>query len=148
VGSIPLGSTLLRIRFGWGFVGSTSTLSSLYTTAANAMVFGLCTMQGTGGETPPNPRTHPQDLSHPLERWLWWEARVPVVQAWDGASSTAIWHDSAASEPDDAKGQVAGNVSAGNNLDLWASWAPGAGWDASGQANLWYWASVAYKPTL
>lgn len=148
MGQVPRGNTLLRIRFGWGFIGSTSTLSSLYLTAENAQVFGIVTVAGNGSETPPDPRTSPGDPSPPLSRWLWWEARVPTVQAWDGASQTAIWHDSPRSEADDARGQVSASVPAGDSLDIWASWAPAFGWDDTGTANVWFWASILYKPTV
>jgi hypothetical protein len=146
VAHVPSGNTLLRIRFGWGFIGTTSDTVALHTVMLNAQVFGLCTV--APGHTPPNARTASSDVAPPLERWLWWEARVPQVSALSVTAGVVTWQDSPQSEPDDAKGQVAANVAGGSNLDVYASWAPGLGWDASGQADVWYWASVGYKTTL
>lgn len=146
VAHIPSGNTLLRIRFGWGFVGTTSDTISLQSVMDNAQVFGLCTV--APGHTPPNARTASADVSPPLERWLWWESRVPQVSSLSATAGVVTWQDSPQSEPDDAKGQVAANVPAGQNLDVYASWAAAFAWDSSGVGNVWYWASVGYKPTL
>lgn len=136
----------MRVRFSWGFQGITASLTNAYTTMTNAQVLGLVTVIGNGTETPPNPRTAPGDANPPTQRWLWWEARVPVVTAWDDAAGVVTWRDSPPQEPIDAKGQVAATgIPAGDHLDLWASWAPGFAWDSSGQAEIWISASILWK---
>lgn len=144
--SIPSGNTLLRIRFGWGFYGTSSNLAAITSIAQNIQVFGLVTVASTTGSVP-NPRTAPTDPDNPLSRWLWWEARAPVTATYSDAGGIISWQDSRLQEPADAKGQVAANVPSGDTLDLWASWAPAAAWDASGAAYMWLWASIAYKTT-
>jgi hypothetical protein len=149
IASIPSGSTLLRVRFSWGFQGWTSSLIGAYTVMNDAQVLGLVTTIGNGSETVPNPRSDSTDADPPTRRWLWWEARVPVITAWDDASSIVTWRDSPPQEPIDAKGQVAATgIPGGDSLNLWASWAPAYAWDSSGAAALWYYASVLYKPTI
>lgn len=146
VAHVPSGNTLLRVRFGWGFVGTTSDTIALSSVMDNAQVFGLCTVPT--GATVPNARTASGDVAPPLQRWIWWEARVPQVSALSATAGVVTWQDSPQSEPDDSKSQVAANVPAGNNLDVFASWAAAFAWDSSGTANVWFWASVAYKTTL
>lgn len=146
IGSIPRGSTLLRIRFGWGFYGSSSSFQAASTIAENLQVFGIVTLDGTGGGPAPNPRTASNDPAPPLERWLWWEARPPVITAYDSAGGVTLWQDGQPSEVTDGKGMVAGNVAAGHTLDVWASWAAAAAWaDTTSFVHVWYWASVAYQ---
>jgi len=145
--SIPSGNTLLRVRFGWGFAGTSAATASLVNIAGNVQIFGLVTLPSTDEATVPNPRTEPYDPDPPLSRWLWWEGRAPVAHTLNATEDIVTWTDSRLQEPADGKGQVAGNVPAGDTLDLWATWAPAAAWDASGTAYLWYWASIAYKTT-
>lgn len=147
VASIPQGNTLLRVRFGWGFYGTTSNTASITAIAQNIMVFGLVTLASTDEATIPNPRTNPTDPDPPLSRWLWWEGRAPDISAYSDDGGLIAWRDSRLQEAADGKGMVAGNVGDGDTLDLWASWSPADVWDTSGSAYLWFWASVAYKTT-
>lgn len=147
VGSIPIGSTLKVVHFGWGFYGDSSTVADLAAISANLQVMGLCTTVGNGSETPPNARTAAGNQSPPLERWVYWEGRAPRISAYDSAGTLVLWADSGGQEPVESHGQVsAAAVPGGDTLNLWASWAPGTAWDASGTASLWYYASVGYAP--
>lgn len=138
--NVPAGSTLLRTRFAWGFVGTTSSLVSIVTVASNPEVLGICSV--VGGTTPPDPRTSPGDVNPPQERWLWWEARAPAVKAYSSDGSTVIWEASAPQEPVDTKGMVTGGAAGGPGTDIYASWLPGNDWDSSGLAYLWIYASL------
>lgn len=149
IGSIPIGSTLRVVHFGWGFYGDTSTVADLAIVSANLQVMGICTTVGNGSETPPNPRTAPGNQDPPAERWVYWEGRAPRIAAYDSAGTLVLWADSGGQEPVESHGQVSGaGVPAGDTLNVWASWAPGADWDASGSATLWYYASIGYAPSV
>lgn len=147
IGSVPIGSTLKVVHFGWGFYGDTSTVANLQQVSANLQVMGICTTVGNGTESPPNARTAAGNQSPPAERWVYWEGRAPRIAAYDSAGSLVLWADSGGQEPVESHGQVsAAAVPAGDTLNIWASWAPGSAWDASGTATLWYYASIGYAP--
>jgi hypothetical protein len=38
-------------------------------------------------------------------------------------------------------------IPAGQTLNVWFSWAAARAWDATGNVNLWVWASLAYQPS-
>lgn len=145
IGKVPRGATLLRCHFGWGFVASTSTRASIFQATTNILIFGLITVAGNGSETPPDPRLNPANPAPPLERWLWWEGRAPTVASWDEPGQTVTWRDSARTETTDSHAQVAASVPVGQTLDVWASWSAGFPWESSGHAEVWFWASIAYK---
>jgi hypothetical protein len=144
--SIPIGSTLRVVHFGWGFYGDSSTSANLNAISENLQVMGLCTTVGNGSETPPNARTNSSNQSPPTQRWIYWEARAPRIAAYDSAGMLVLWQDTGTQEPAKTEGQVsAKSVPAGDTLNLWASWAAAGAWDASGTANLWLYASIAYS---
>jgi hypothetical protein len=140
---------LLRVHFGWGFYGNTSSTTNLLDVSQNLQVMGIVTTVGTGSETPPNARTASSDQSPPTERWIFWEARAPKIAAYDSAGGVALWQDSGSQEPVQTRGQVSGKtVSSGDFLDVWASWAAASAWDSSGAVDLWYYASLLYQPSI
>lgn len=146
IASLASGETLVRIRFGWGFYGFVSNTANLLTASQNLQVFGLVTTVGNTTESVPNPRTAPTDASPPVERWLWWEGRAPRILTYSGTDDVVWFGDSLKSEESDAKGMVrAAGIPGGSTLNLWASWAPGGSWDSTGQADLWYSASVLIR---
>ncbi|HEV2225140.1 MAG TPA: hypothetical protein VGR84_19260 [Candidatus Acidoferrales bacterium] len=144
--AVPPGQTVLRIRFAWGFSGYTSPLASYAAVAQNAQVLGLCSVVSSA--TPPNARTQSGDVAPPLQRWLWWEARVPRVSAYSNSGGVVTWENSRPQENVDVRSQVAANVPTGETLQIWASWAPAYVWDSSGAAYLWYTASVLTNTTV
>jgi hypothetical protein len=147
--AIPQADTLLRVHWGWGFYGNTSTDTSLLDVAQNLMVMGLVTTVGNGSETPPNARTQAGNQAPPTQRWIFWEARAPKIAAYDSVGGVALWQDSGDQEPVQSKGMVsAATVPSGDTLNLWASWAASTAWDASGSVNLWFYASVARAATV
>lgn len=144
IAQVPPGGTLLRVHFGWGFDGDTSARQDVELTANNLVAFGLVTTVGAGGGPPPDARTQSADQNPPSQRWIWWECRAPRIQA--ATEWLYLWSDSARQDANDTKGMVsASSVPAGQFLNLWASWAPGYGWDVSGRVNLWFWASALYR---
>lgn len=146
VASVPRGSTLLRVHFGWGFYGDTSTSDDLAGVALNLQVMGLVTTVGNGTETPPNARTASSNQVPPTQRWVFWEGRAPRIATYDSAGSLVIWQDSGSQEPVQTKAMVsAKSIPSGDTLNLWASWAPGLAWPSDGNVNLWYYASLAYS---
>lgn len=142
--SVPAGSTIKRIRFGWGFEGYASITANLMAISQNIQILGLVTTVGNGSETVPNARTASSDASPPTQRWLWWEGRAPRPNIVASPTSDVVWFsDSPRSEADDARGQVlATGIPGGDTLNLWASWAPAGSWDATGDANVYLWASI------
>ena len=147
IAAISPGNTLLRIHFGWGFYGDTSTTTNLEDVSQNLMVMGLVTTVGNGSETPPNARTSSSDVSPPTQRWVFWEARAPRIAAHDSSGGVALWQDSGGQEPVQTKGMVsAKTIPSGDFLNVWASWAAAAAWDASGNVNLWFYASLLFQP--
>lgn len=142
------GVKYVRARFRWGFYGDTAITTDYVSVASNLSVFGLCTTIGDGTETPPNPLTHGADVDPPTQRWIYWEARAPVVTAIDNGAGVTTWRDSGATEETDVKVQVlATGLPPGDTLNLWAVWAAPAGWDASGTAALWLsMSNLTYAP--
>lgn len=143
IAAVDPGNTVVRIRFAWGFYGYTAPSAGLSNIQGNAMVLGLCSVPST--DSVPNPRTTSTDVDPPLQRWLWWEARIPSVKAYSSDGNVVVWEASDPQETVDSKGMVTANVGAGDTLGIWASWAPGTAWDASGAAYVWYSASLLYK---
>lgn len=143
--AIPLGTTLRRIRWSWGFAGTTSDVVDMAGVHVNPFTLGLVTTVGNGTETPPNALDAPYDAAPPTQRWLWWETREPIAVAIDHAAGVIEWRDSGPQEPVDVKSQViATGFTSPNTLNLWASWASGNSWDSSGQVIIWVSTSVLY----
>lgn len=146
IANVPRGKTLVRIHFGWGFTGSTHTTVDQLATMSNLQVMGICTTVGNGTETPPNARTQAGDQAPPAQRWLWWEARAPVVSSYDSGAEWMTWQDSGAQTPVDTKGMVsAKTIPAGDTLNVWASWEAAHTWEQAESVDLWYWASLLYQ---
>lgn len=149
IAAISPGNTLLRVHFGWGFYGDTSTTADLQGVAQNLQVMGIVTTVGNGTETVPNARTASSDADPPTQRWVFWEARAPKLASHDSAGSLAVWQDSGSQEPVQTRGQVSGKtVASGSFLNVWASWAAAGAWDASGSVNLWFYASLLYQTSV
>lgn len=146
IASVPRASTLVRTHFAWGFNGNTRSSAAVYDVERNIQVMGIVTTVGTGTETPPNARTAAGDAAPPTQRWIYWEARAPVVSAWPSGADVVLWRDSGPQAPVDTKGMVsAATIPAGDTLNVWASWAAAGAWESNGRVNLWYWASLLYQ---
>lgn len=146
LGRLSNGQTYVRVHFRWGFYGDIASIANMQATAANLNTFGIITIVGNGSETPPNPLVTPNDPAPPTQRWLYYETRAPVPRAMDNNAGVVMWTDSPTSEPTDIKAQVlATGMPAGDELDLWATWAAVAPWDSTGSAHVWLQASVLYK---
>lgn len=140
---VGAGHTIVRCHIRWGFHGDTPVDIDIQGVANSILTMGLVTTIGDGTETPPNPRTASGDAAPPTQRWIYWETRSPVVTAIDSGAGIITWRDSGATEPTDTKGQVlAQGIPSGDTLNLWATWAPSFGWDASGSALVWGSASI------
>lgn len=148
--SLNAGQSIVRNHVSWGFGGSTSAWLNPTSQQGNLMAFGLVTTIGNGTESPPNPLTSPGNASPPSQRFMWWAVRAPVVVAWDSANPTVIWQSSLPEEEGDSQGQVLApsGMGTGNTLNLWATWAPFAAWDATGTAILWYRVSTLVRTPL
>ena len=141
--SIASGRTLLRVHFEWGFYGDTPLEIDVANTAANLQAFGLVTTIGNGTETVPDARTESFDAAPPTQRWIYWEARAPVVTAIDAAAGIITWRDSGPQALGSTKGQViATGIPGGDTLNLWASWAAGYFWESLGSTQFWVAASI------
>lgn len=144
--AIPSGSTYRRVRFSWGFAGTTPAITDMGNMAYNLLTMGLVTTIGDGTETPPNPVTASGDASPPTERWVWWESRQPVVCGLDELAGVAAWRDSGPQEAVDVKTQVlATGIPGGDTLNLWASWAADNDWDTEGAVTVWVSTSVLFS---
>lgn len=139
IDSLGAGITIRRIRFRWGFYGDTNAMTDLAAIASHLMVFGLVTTVGNGTEIPPDPFTAPNDADPPTQRYLYWEARAPVITAVDSAGGIVAWRDSGSTEETSTRGQVlATGLPAGDSLNLWAVLGSAYDWDPSGSATIWY----------
>jgi len=144
--SVPNGQTLVRIRFQWGFWGVTSADDPTAATATNLAAFGIATQSDTAGTTPPSPYSHPNDVAAPLARWVYYEARFPIIMGQrDGSPGAVQWRDSGQGGPLSTEGMVTASVGVGHVLNVYASWDTAAAWTTSGRAQYWMWASVLYE---
>lgn len=136
--------TLSRVHFGWGFSGSIPSRANGQAFTNNVQVMGLVTTHGSSPVTPPNARTASGDAAPPTDRWLYWEARQPVLIGADDASGRQYLRDSGPQAPVDTKGQVAtSSLPGGDNVYLYASWAPASTWsDDDSFVNMWLYASI------
>lgn len=145
IASVPLGSTLERVHFGWGFNGNTRATSAASDTEHNLQVMGVVTTVGNGTEHVPNARTESADAAPPAQRWIYWEARPPRLVGFSDGADLFMWADNGPQAPVDTKGMVsAKTIGAGNTLNVWASWAANGAWESNAYVNLWYWASLLY----
>lgn len=146
--TIPVGSTLLRTRFSWGFYLDSGVQVDMRGYAANLMVFGLVTTIGDGTETVPNARTEAFDFAPPTQRWIWWESRGLFPAAISAEAGVIAWRDTGPQEPTDSKAQVlATGIPSGDQLHLWASWAAAYSFSPdSVNGSLWVGASILYNP--
>lgn len=143
---IPAGVTLVRLRFSWGFYFDTPSLTDMQNVASNLFAFGWVTTVGNTTETVPPAKTSPGDAAPPLQRWLWWETRQPVVSAIDELAGVIAWRDSGPQDRMDARGQVlASPIPPGDTLNLWASWEGNYGLDAAANPAIWMGVSALIK---
>lgn len=146
IAKVTRGDTLVHIHLGWGFYGSTKTYMNPLTTASNLQVMGICTTVGTGTETVPDPRINPGNASPPTQRWLWWEARAPIIASYDVPAELITWRDNGDQGREDIEAMVsAKTIPVGDTLNVWASWSAAGNWETGQPTNLWYWASLLYK---
>ena len=146
IAAVPRGSTLLRVHFAWGFNAHTRSSAAAYDVERNIQVMGLVTTHGATPPTVPNARTQAGDQAPPVDRWIYWEARAPVVAAWPGHEDLVLWNDSGPQAPVDTKSMVsAKTITAGQSLYVSASWAAAGAWESNGRVNLWYWAALLYQ---
>jgi hypothetical protein len=145
--AIPAGSTLRRVRFGWGFQGFTPVTTDLAAVVVNPMFAGIVTTIGNGSEVPPSPLSTPDDVAPPTQRWLWWEIRQPVAQSLDSYGDLVSWRDNGPQETTDVQVNVkATGIPGGDTLNVWFSYAGTFGnWDAAGNVQIYYWASVLHQ---
>lgn len=140
IAKLNSGQSLLQVYLAWSFMGNTSTTVIPAAIAGQVAAAGLVTVIGNGTETPPDALASPLNPGFPAQRWLIWDVRAPRVRTWDTAGSVATW---TATEPQiDMKSSsqvlAPSGMGVGNTLDLWLSWSTFGGWDASGQAVLWF----------
>lgn len=142
--NVSSGSTVRRIRFGWGFDGFTASTTDLHVLTQNPLFSGIVTTIGDGSEVPPLPLTHPEDVAPPTERWLWWEIRQPRASSVDGTADVVSWQDSGAQQVTDVQTQVlATGIPVGQFLNVWFTWQSVFGnWDGTGAVQIFYWASL------
>jgi hypothetical protein len=144
--SIPAGDTLVRLRFSWGFNIDSPALTDMQNLASNVFAFGWVTTVGNGSEPVPPAKTSPGDAAPPLQRWLHWEVRQPVVSAIDERAGVIAWRDSGPQDRMDSRGQVlASPIPAGQFLNLWASWEGNYGLDPEDNVSIWMGVSALVK---
>lgn len=145
--AIPSGSTVRRVRFGWGMQGFTQVTTDLHAVTVNPVFAGIVTTIGDGTETAPSPLTNPDDVAPPTQRWLWWEMRQPRAVSVDGTSNIVSWTDSGGQEVTDVQTQVkATGIPGGDTLNVWFSWdAVFGGWDTTGELQIFAWSSLLYS---
>lgn len=141
------GQSIVRVRFAWGFGGTTSTSVVVANIMAQPMVLGICTTIGNGSEAKPDPITAADDAAPPTQRWIWHERRWPQVVAYDSSGSTIVWQSSQPQERADTKGQVLapGTMGSGNTLNCWVTFRSANNWDASGIAYCFGFANVLLR---
>lgn len=136
--SLTAGLKLHRLRFSWGFSIDSPALTDMQNIAFNIMSFGWVTTVGNGSEHVPLAKTEAGDAAPPLQRWLWWETRQPVVTAIDTQSGVIAWRDSGPQDRMDGRGQVlASPLPPGDTLNLWASWEGNYGLDPEDNPTIW-----------
>lgn len=142
--AVPAGSSIRRIRFGWGFQGFTPFTTDVSEVVVNPMFAGVVTTIGNGTEVPPSPLTTPGDVAPPTQRWLWWEIRQPTAVSIDSTGDLISWHNSGAQETTDVQTQVLSTgIPPGDTLNAWFSYAGTFGnWDPAGSVQIFYWASL------
>lgn len=145
--SVPRGTTLVRVRFGWGFWLDAPTGQDMILIGNNIMILGVVTTVGNGTETVPDARLNAGDQAPPTQRWLYWEGRAPVLQGYSSRDTMMAYRDSRPQEAVDIKAMVSAKaIPAGDTLNLWASWNPGNVYSGNtANAYVWYWASVLYQ---
>lgn len=144
--SVPAGDTIVRLRFSWGFYLDTPVVTDMQNVAANLFAFGWVTTVGNGSEPVPPAKTSAGDAAPPLQRWLWWETRQPVVSAIDEQAGVIAWRDSGPQDRMDGRGQVlASPLPPGDTLNLWASWEGNYGLDAGDNVSIWMGISCLVK---
>lgn len=144
---IPRGSTLRRVRYGWRCSAVTSTLYSAPNIMDTLIAIGVITGYPDTTYVPPNAFTSPDDVSPPLERYLWWEVRQLRPVTWGiNEDDVVTWEDTGPVEPTDTKGPVTASTPVGDNLGVYLSWAPTrTDFPAAGYIQTSGWWSVLYS---
>lgn len=144
--SVPRGSTLLRVRFGWGVHAITDSRDSALNMQRAGLVWGIITgASGTIGSAVPNPASSGADPSPPLSRWIWYELRSLWCTAYDSDGHYQSWRDTGTQEVTDSKAEVIANVPSGQTLDVFASWGTVDPPALAGESSLWIWSSVLHS---
>lgn len=133
------GQTLARVHFGWGISGYSQITENPQNVMNAGIVLGLISM--IGATAPPSPITTPTDPSRPESRWLWMEARHPMVTAILGNGDLAIWTDSPRSAPTDTKAQVKNPTGSGSNIVVYVSYDVQISYPSYGNWSLHFWAN-------
>jgi hypothetical protein len=137
----------MRVRFAWGFGGTTTSSVVIPQIMSVPMVFGLVTTIGNGTEAKPDVISAPGDANPPSQRWIWHERRWPNVTAFDSGAMAVIWESSQPQEPCDSHGQVLApsGMGVGNTLNLNACFRAATAWDTSGVAEVYGFANVLVR---
>jgi hypothetical protein len=144
--TVPDGKTLVRVHFQWGFWGTTLSDDPTASAATDVAAFGIVSQTVAHGTTPPSPILDPGDAAAPTERWLYWEARFPIVMGGrQGSPGLTQWRDSGQGGPLSTKGQVTASGGSGLGLNIWGSFDTAAIWPASGRSQFWVWWSALYQ---
>lgn len=139
------GWTLARVHFGFRIDAVTNSEQNVLQLFEDYMAFGVVTLSTANGSTAPNAFTFPGDSNPPLERWIWWgTTRMKVASSGQDHPDISIWHSDDTGLVVDTKAQVKANVPAGQNLQVFLTWAPTAlaNWSARGVVNIQCWASA------
>lgn len=149
VGNIPIailnpGETLARVHFGFRFTGVTSNEQDMRALADDFLAFGVVTQNSATGPTPPNALTQALDQNPPLERWVWWGTTQmrPAVYGSEHPD-VVIWCTDMTAIVGDTQGQVKANITAGQQVTAYLTWAPWTttGWKVRGNVTGQMWAS-------
>lgn len=147
LGSIGPGQSEVRCHFGIRFLGITSTETDFNRLAEDFMAVGVVCQRSTRGGTAPSALTSADDVNPPLERWLWW-ATLPMrpLTFDDNIPGVCMWGTDATAVLGDTQSQVKANVSAGQTLDFYLTWAPWitTGWATHGTVQGSAWASTLF----
>jgi hypothetical protein len=142
LGSIPAGSTLLRVHAGVRFSLRVPALADPNLIMPWGVGCGIYTTLESGG-TVIYPISDNEDQDPPEQRWLWLERISVVPQPFPttGLNAYWMWSGVPAANPIDIKAQV--KASAALNLNL--SWEPTAAAPAVvSVTQIVYWASFLY----
>jgi hypothetical protein len=123
--TVPRGSILRRVHYGWRCSGATSTLYSVPDLMDTLIAVGACVGYPDTTYAVPNAFTAPNDTGDPMKRWIWWEVRQLRPVTWGSREDdVATWMDDGPVQPTDTHAPVTASTPAGQNLGVYLSWAP------------------------